>query len=531
GQPMHAFDFAKLDGGELVIRYAKDDEAFQALDSKEYALKREELVIADKTRVVALAGIIGGLDSGVSEVTQNIFLESAFFAAQNVRRTARARGIETDSAYRFSRGVNPEHAVLALEAAAKMVLEIAGGAIVSDIKDLYPTPIKRDAITITTEKVENRLGYKVDKNDFHKVLERLGCSVSGDKVTVPAHRWDLNIAEDLIEEYARMHGYEKLGENLPKLSTEPTAHNKTYLTTRRLTEYLSKQGLSQAINYAFLHTHLQKTAMGDVSSVQVTVKNPVSEDFGVMRVSLLPSLLNNVSFNVRHGNANGDVFEIAPVVQKNAEEFLETLRLGFAFWGEAATIWGGTSAPVVYRLKSHVENLINSEFPGEKFSWEVPDVIPPLFHPQQCVSLMFRGKKRGILGSIHPQIAKDYKLKMEVAFAELPVEEIFTDKKVVRFKEIPMYPIIEKDVSFVIPQSVKAETVKKEMVKLAGDMLKSVTVIDQYQGPPLKENERSIAFRFQFQKSDRTLSDDEVNTVFNKVIEATQAKLPVTLRK
>lgn len=531
GQPMHAFDFAKLQGGEIVIRLAKDNEAFQALDSKEHVLQRDELVIADQSRVVALAGIIGGLDSGVSDSTKNIFLESAFFAAQNVRRTARSRGIETDSAYRFSRGVNPEHTVLALEAAAKMILEIAGGTIASDVKDLYPTPIKRDAITITTDKVENRLGYKVDQNDLHKVLERLGCQISGDKVTVPAHRWDLNIAEDLIEEYARMHGYEKLGEHLPQLSTEPTAHNKTYLLTRRLTDYLAKQGLSQAINYAFLHATLQKTAMGDVSAVQIPVKNPVSEDFGVMRVSLLPSLLNNVSFNVRHGNANGNLFEIAPVVQKNGEEFLETLRLGFAFWGEATSIWGERSAPVVYRLKSYVENLLMSEFPGEKFSWEVPDTVPPLFHPKQCVSLLFRGKKRGILGAIHPQLAKDYKLKMEVAFAELPAEDIFTDKKVVRFKEIPMYPVIEKDVAFIIPQSVKAEAVKKEMVKLAGEMLKSITVIDKYEGAPLKENERSIAFRFQFQKSDRTLSDEEVNTVFNKVIEQTQTKLPVTLRK
>lgn len=530
GQPMHAFDFDKLQGGEVVVRHAKNNEPFKALDEKEYALSPEELVIADKNRVVALAGVIGGLDSGTTVTTKNIFLESAFFAAQAVRRTARARGIETDSAYRFARGVNPEHTVDALKRAAQLVLEIAGGTIASDIKDLYPLPITTEPIFITVDKVENRLGYKVDKFDFHKVLQRLGCVIDGDKVTVPSHRWDLSIPEDLIEEYARINGYDKVGEKLPVLSEEPTVHHKSYVLNRRISEYLSKQGLSQAVNYAFLHNQLQKNAMGDVSAVQVPVQNPVSEDFGVMRVSLLPSLLNNVSFNVRHGNESGDIFEIASVVCKNGEEYAESQRLGFAFWGEPATIWGGDKVPAVYRLKSYVENLLMSEFPGEKFSWDVPDTLPPLFHPKQSVSLVFRGKKRGVLGTLHPQLAKDYKLKMSVAFAELPIDEIFSDKKVVRYKDIPAYPGIERDVAFILPQSVKAEAVKKEITRVAGDLLKSIAVIDKYEGSSLKENERSIAFRLYFQKSDRTLSDEEVNLVFNKVIDAAQQKLPITLR-
>lgn len=530
GQPMHAFDFDQLQGGEIAIRHAKSKEPFKALDNSEYELNPEELVIADKNRVVALAGVIGGLDSGTTTATKNIFLESAFFAAQAVRRTARARGIETDSAYRFARGVNPEHTVLALKRAAQLVLEVAGGTIASDIKDVYPTPIKRDAISITVDKVENRLGYAVDKTDFHKVLQRLGCTIDGDKVSVPAHRWDLSIPEDLIEEYARIHGYDKVGEKLPTLSEEPTTHTKSYVLTRRISEYLSQQGLSQAVNYAFLNPQLQKNAMGDVSAIEVPVKNPVSEDFGVMRVSLLPSLLNNVSFNARHGNECGDVFEIAPVVQKNGEEYAESLKIGFAFWGQPTTIWNTQKVPAVYRLKSHIENLLMSEFPGEKYSWETPDSVPPLFHPKQSVALFFRGKKRGVLGAIHPQLAKDYKLKMDVAFAEFPVEEIFTDRKVVRYKEIAAYPGIERDVAFILPQSVKAEAVKKEITKTAGDLLKSIAIIDKYEGAPLKDNERSVAFRLYFQKSDRTLADEEVNQVFSKIIDAAQQKLPITLR-
>lgn len=529
GQPMHAFDMGKLHGQQVTIRYAKEGEAFTALGGTEYTLSHNDLVIADAQSVVALAGVIGGLDSGVSETTKNIFLESAFFTAQTVRRTARAHGIETDSAYRFSRGVNPERAVMALEEAMALVLEIVGGEVVSDVKDLYPLPIRRDAIAVSVDTVENRLGYKVDAKDFYAVMERLGCTLDGDKVLAPSHRWDLNIAEDLIEEYARIHGYEKIGERLPQLTEEPTTHNKTYTLTRRLSDFLAKQGLSQAVNYAFLNPTLQKAAMGDVQSHTVALKNPVSEDFAEMRLSLLPSLLGNVSFNSRHGNTFGDLFELAPVVQKNNEAYTETLKLAFASWGESVTLWGGSS-PAVYRLKSYFENLMSREFPGEKYAWEVPSEVPPLFHPKQCVSLAFRGKKYGVLGSIHPQVAKDFKLKANVAFAEFSVEDIFGDKKIVRYKPIPAYPGIDKDVSFVLPQSIKAEAVKKEMTKLAGDLLRGISIIDKYEGSSLQPGERSVAFRLHFQKNDRTLSDEEVNLVFNQVIAAAQQKLSIILR-
>jgi phenylalanyl-tRNA synthetase beta chain len=529
GQPMHAFDFDVLAGGEVIVRTAHDGETFTSLDEKEYKLEHQELVIADKNGVVALAGVIGGLNSGVSDSTKNIFLESAFFSAQGVRRTARTFGIETDSAYRFSRGVNPEHPALALQSAVKLILETAGGEFVGAAKDVYPMPIQREPIFVSLQNVEERLGYSIDKNDFQSVLQRLGCIFDGDKILVPHHRWDLNIAEDLIEEYGRIHGYEKILERLPILDSEPTNHDKTYINTRRVSDVLSKQGLSQVVNYAFVNKKLQETALGNVSADEIAVQNPISEDFAVMRMSLLPSLLQNVSFNLRHGNDTGETFEISPAQQRVDGKYTESLKMGFVVWGDVNSIWG-KSAPSVYRLKSYIENLLATEFPGDKYAWDTPAVVPPLFHPKQSVSLFFRGKKHGILGALHPQVAKDYKIKSDVAFAEFSFEGLFGDKKIVRYKDIPIYPGVEKDVAFVMTNAIKAEAVKKEIVKAGGDMLKDVRIVDRYEGAPLKDNERSISFRLYFQKSDRTLSDEEVGLVFSKIIDAAQQKLPIILR-
>ncbi|MCB9073551.1 MAG: phenylalanine--tRNA ligase subunit beta [Bdellovibrionaceae bacterium] len=529
GQPMHAFDFANIKGGEVIVRTAHENEKFIALDEKEHVLKHQELVIADQGGAIALAGVIGGLHSGVSDTTKNIFLESAFFSAQGVRRTAREYGIDTDSAYRFSRGVNPEETALALQKAVELILENAGGELVGSVKDVYPMPVEREPIMIQVEQVENRLGYAVDKNDFQKVLERLGCVFDGDKVRVPSHRWDLSIKEDLIEEYARLHGYENIGERLPVLQSEPTNHDKKYVNTRRVAGMLSQQGLTQAVNYAFLNKKWQASVLGDVSVQEIAVKNPISEDFAVMRMSLLPSLLQNVSFNLRHGNEQGEIFEISPVEWCEEDDFKESVKLAFALWGEVQSIWAPSVAPV-YRLKSYVENLMASEFPGEKFSWDAPEKMHPLFHPKQTVSLVFRGKKHGVLGAIHPQVAKEYKLKKDVAFAEFSFEGLFGDKKVVRYKDIPIYPGVEKDVAFVMDNSITVETVKKEIAKAGGELLKQIQIVDRYVGAPLKPQERSISFRLFFQTNDRTLADDEVGAIFNKIIDAAQQKLPITLR-
>jgi phenylalanyl-tRNA synthetase beta chain len=538
GQPLHAFDWSQIQGGEIVIRPSQKNEVFKTLDGTELTLSGEELVIADQKRAVALAGVVGGINSGVTESTKDVFVESAFFNSQAVRRTSRRFGIDTDSCYRFSRGVNPEQTVQALERACELIQQVAGGEVSVDYHDLYPQPLSKSAITVDVRKVEARLGYSIVDADFFAVMKRLGCQVAGNKVTPPLHRWDLAIPEDLVEEYARVHGYEHLVERLPKLVEEPTKHNAEYVNFRRLSQSLSQQGFSQVVNYAFVNKVLQNEVLGTqeeraglglVGREEIPVKNPISEDFAILRLSTLPSLVQNVSHNLRHGNLSGQVFEIGKSHYRQNGQYLEEPRLGFALWGQPLGLWS-QKAPPVYRLKSFVENLLEVFAPGSK--WQLKSLESPLafIHPGQVVQLVFQGQAIGFVGTVHPQKAKDWKWREEVAFAELNLAALFKATKVPRFQAISAFPAVEKDLAFIVAKTMKAQDVQKEIAKAGGNLLTKVQVVDLYEGEPLREDQRSLAFRLTFQSVERTLADEEVLKLFQQIIDSVSQKLGIQLR-
>lgn len=538
GQPMHAFDAAQIQGSEILIRSSQKDETFTTLDKTEITLTGDELVIADQKRAVALAGVTGGLNSGVTEATQTIFLESAFFSALGVRRTARRFGLETDSSYRFARGVNPEQTVMALERACELLVEVAGGEVGSDGYDVYPQPITQKPIVMDVKKVAQRLGYDVSEKDFTAVMKRLGCQVNGLQITPPLHRWDLSIPEDLIEEYARIYGYDNLKETLPVLVESPTPHIGEYVQIRKVSEFLVQQGFFEAINYAFLNKNLQDDVLGTeaeratlgVSGVEpIAVKNPVSEDFAVMRLSLLPSLVQNVSHNLRHGNLNGQIFEIGRGHYKRDNEYHEDVRLGFAVWGSATDLWGA-KAPAVYRLKSSIENVLQVFAPAGKFQWKTLETSLAYIHPSQSVQLIYQGQPIGFLGNVHPQKSKDQKWREEVAFAEINFKALFKTLKPVRFAPIPSFPGVAKDIAFLVPKTLKASDIQREITKAGGALLRDVDVMDRYEGAPLREDQRSLTFSLRFQSPERTLADEEINGLVKTIIDSVSQKLGVQLR-
>ncbi len=545
GQPLHAFDWTQINGGEIIVRGSDKGEKFQTLDGTELILTGEELVIADQKRVVALAGVVGGLSSGVTDETKDLFLEAAFFNSQTVRRTSRCLGIDTDSCYRFSRGVNPEQTVLALERACELIQQVAGGEVASDFYDVYPKPLTKTAISVDVRKVEARLGYAVKDADFSAVMKRLGCAVSGagnvpDLVTItpPMHRWDLSIPEDLIEEYARVYGYEHLLEKLPKLVEEPTKHNPEYLNHRKLSSYLSAQGFYQAVNYAFVNKSLQnavlglpgeRAALGLLDTEEIAVRNPISEDFAVMRMSTLTSLVQNVSHNLRHGNLHGQLFEVGKGHFRLNGNYAEDQRLGFAMWGAPQALWA-QKVPAVYRLKSFIENLLEVFVPGGKWQWRGLEVPLALIHPGQMVQLVLQGQPVGFIGSVHPQKAKEWKWREDVAFAEFNLSALFTSPKVPRYREMSAYPAVEKDLAFVVPKTLRAHDIQKEIIKTGGVLLTDVNVVDLYEGESLGADQRSLAFRLKFQSNDRTLADEDVLKLMQQVIDSVSHKLGIQLR-
>ncbi len=549
GQPLHAFDLKKIKKQTLKIEKAKDAETFTTLDGTVIQLSNQDLVICDGEKPVALAGVVGGLDSGVSVETVDLFIESAFFKSEGVRRTSRAHGIETDSCYRFARGVDPEQTLNALNRATALIQSCAGGEVQKGYVDLYPHPLQRKNIMISTGQVSERLGFTVKASEFKSWMERLGCRVqmSGDQfeITPPSFRWDINIKEDLIEEFARLNGYDSLSENLPELSQEPSRHDSMYLFTRRVTKTLTGLGLKQALNYAFIgrldHNQVWQNSQGSSffglsgGERAIELLNPISDELSVMRESLLPSLLKNLVFNERHGHHNGRLFEIAPVSLQKDKKFLQENRLAFVFWGQNATLWNKEKKNfVVFELKSVVEALLTS-LGGKNWRWQQNEVVkncPPGFHPSQSASLFYEGKNIGLMGSLHPALKDQLKIRNEVAWCELNLDSLsIRQPRSPQFKSLAKFPFVERDLAFMAPQDLAADQILTEIKKGAGPLLTEIKVFDLYQDKELEAlGRKSIAFRLRFQSEKETLNDESVNQLRDKIVNSVCQKLGLEIR-
>ena len=548
GQPLHAFDYSQVKDAKIVIEKAKEGETFTSLDGTEVKLSSTDLVIRDGARAVALAGVVGGLNSGVSEKTQDIFLESAFFKSEGVRRTSRAHGIETDSCYRFSRGVDPEQTLNAMNRAAHLIQEVAGGVIQKGHIDIYPEPLKRNDIDVTTSYISERLGFNVDDDSFVKWMERLNCVVAKKsdhfRVSPPSYRWDLHIKEDLVEEFARLHGYDQIEEVLPILSEEPATHVFEYDFSRQVTGILTGMGIHQALNYAFIGEgqslalwESEKTAAAfglKVTDKGVKLLNPISEELAVMRESLLPSLLKNLVYNDHHGNHRGRIFEMAPTHSAEAEKFNEENKLAFVYWGQTEGLWETKKKDqVVFELKSCVETLLRS-IGGRNWRWDQvkPESCPPGFHPGQSASLFYEGQSIGILGTMHPLIKDQNKIRSQVAWAEFNFNALMKRQpRVPKFKALPKFPAVERDIAFLADEKLGADKMGSEIKKAAGPLLSHFEVFDIYQDKDLKASGRkSIAFRLRFQSDKETLKDDEINGIRDKVVNSLCQKLGLEIR-
>lgn len=547
GQPLHAFDVRELKGSEIRVEAARAQEKFKTLDGSELTLDGSELTIRDSERVVALAGVVGGLNSGIKDDTKDIFVESAFFRSSTVRKTSRKFGFETDSSYRFSRGVDPDAAVLALNRACELIQQVAGGKIFTDHYDVYPNPIKKTVIEISISCVSERLGKSVDLNQFMKSMESLGCQVTSEgaliKVTPPLYRSDLQQDVDLVEEFARLTGYDQIPETLPKSHAAPLQDNTQVILLNSLAENLKGMGYSEAINFAFeskkdssqVHeTEIYKAQFGlNNGKAPVTIQNPLNEDLSVMRVSLLPGLLKNTSHNCRYGNAMGRVFESGYCFEKVENGFREPLRLGFSAWGQAVGLWGQGSkgsAPVVMELKTAVESLL-SRLKVKSFRWVSVQEAPSLFHPGQVTCLQVEGKSVGVLGALHPEKCDELNIPVQCALAEFDLDKLFEGQpRLTKFKKISSFPAVERDLAFVVPKDMSSAQVMQVIQKASGSKLVSLRVFDIFEGGSLPSDQRSIAFRMVFQDFENTMTDEEIGKIQQTVIDSVGRGLGVRVR-
>lgn len=554
GQPLHAFDMREIKGQKIVVDRATAGEKFVTLDGSEITLEGSELTIRDAERPVALAGVVGGKNSGIQDDTIEIFIEAAHFTPSAVRRTARKFGIETDSSYRFARGTNPEAVPLAMNRAAQLIQQVAGGEILGAPHDQYPAPLKREPIEISLHTLVSRLGYKVDAAEFTDWMIRLGCEIkqideseSGPvwSVLPPVFRWDLLIEMDLVEEFARLHGYQYIPETLPALAAMPSVHDPVFTFEAKVRRLLQAQGGLQAINYGFISGTFQDKILGNVerlkgSGLQVSAQpislvNPLNEEINVMRTSVIPGLVKNVLHNSRHGNSFGRVFELGFGHSTDVSgSYAQEGRVGLAFWGSQQNLWMKEEvSPVVFALKGAVENLLRG-LNFNRWKWiqySAPKDVPEFLHPGQAALLQVEGKVVGFIGTLHPNMAEELKIRESCALAEFSLEKLMpAQSRAPKYQSISKFPVVDRDIALVMPKTLPTADIEAEIKKAAGELLREVYVFDVFEGGNLPAGQRSVAFRLLFQSLEATLEDQKVNELRDKVLGALSSKFGVQLR-
>lgn len=547
GQPLHAFDVAQIQGRKIIVDMAKKKEKFTTLDGTDIELEGNELMIRDGERPVALAGVVGGKNSGVSESTSDVFIESAYFVPATVRKTSRKFGIETDSGYRFSRGVDPEGTVQALDRATELMLEVAGGTAYSGHYDNYPNPVRHNPISISLETINERLGYEIEDKTFKNWMQRLGCEIteSGElyKVTPPPYRWDLTMDVDLIEEVARLQGYDHIPETLPPMVSEPTSDDFSYLGLEKVNDLCAEQGFRQAVNYSFVSSKGQSEFLGEsqslgevglnLASEPVGILNPLNEDLDVMRTALLPGLFENLMHNYRHGNEDGRLFETGPTFSKSTNSYVQEGRLAFMAWGKSQNLWTmSEGTPIVFELKTAIENILRGlNITSWRWdSWET-DKVPSFFHPAQVAKLWVEGKHLGAIGTLHPKLKQKNKLRTDVAMAELNLDRLLQGQpRIRRVEKVSKFPMVQRDLAFVLKKDQKAGDVAQALAEEAKDVIQSVDVFDVYEGENLPAGQKSVAFRLTYQDQKGTMSEEALADLQNQLIKSVSEKFSASVR-
>ncbi|WP_374028829.1 phenylalanine--tRNA ligase subunit beta [Bdellovibrio bacteriovorus] len=549
GQPLHAFDAAFIAGKKIIVDRATAGEKFVTLDGSEITLNGEELTIRDANHPVCLAGVVGGKNSGVTDTTVDVFLEAAYFLPMSARKTSRSHGIDTDSAYRFSRGVDPDGALRGLNRATQVILDVAGGEAYGDHHDFYPNPVKKSTITLSVQTITDRLGYPAEEHKFVDFMKRLGCQIekSGEtyKVLPPTFRFDLEQDMDLVEEYARLNGYEHIPESLPVFKNVPSHHDKSFMLNLSTSELMRAEGFQQAFNFAFVGSKAEKAFLGPYETLkaagltssekEIRIMNPLNEEMDVMRSSLSFGLFKNLNTNFHYGNMQGRLYEIGNTFfVKEDGGYGENSRLAMALWGRSSNLWNKSlEYPIVYELKAAVEVLLKN-LNISAYTWVTPankTEVPAFLHQGQYAQLLVEGKKVGFIGSLHPILLDDNKIRVPAALAELDLDQLYKGQpRPYRIQSVSKFPVVERDFAFVMPKTLKVGDVLKDIRKAAGALLMNVDVFDLYEGEKMEAGKKSVAIRLWLQDKNATLQEAQISEVTNKVLESLKKNFDLHVR-
>ncbi|NLL17533.1 MAG: phenylalanine--tRNA ligase subunit beta [Clostridia bacterium] len=540
GQPLHAFDYDTLHGRKIIVRRAKPNENMMSLDGVLRRLDPEMLVIADEDRAVGIAGVMGGLETEVTDATKTVLLESAHFDNMSIRKTARKLGLRSEASSRFEKGVNREGALFAALRAVQLMEEMGAGKGKMGIIDVYPHPWESYEITLRTKRTNQILGTDFTTQEIKNFISQLDFTVlqeEGDSIRylIPSYRQDITREIDLIEEVARLYGYNKIPVTMPK--SEMTPEQKTPLQSLHDTvvDTAAALGLTEIVSYSFINPQsFDKLNLPQEHPWRqvVQIANPLTEEQSVMRTSLLPGLLGAAERNFSRRQTALSLFEVGRVFLPSVSGPLpqERLQLGILISGQFKPGW---SWPVqeldFYHLKGMLEYLIEQVL-GTKLSFK-PITGKPFLHPGRGAEVLYRDQVIGEMGELHPDVQENYGFSQRVYIGYLDLERIAAlDKKEIRFTPIPRFPSVDRHMAVLLPEEVSSDRIGQVIREIGGSLVASYELFDVYRGPQVPAGWKSLAYGITYQDAERTLTDEEVNQLHDKIKEAIKEQLGADFR-
>ncbi|MGC8117375.1 phenylalanine--tRNA ligase subunit beta [Metapseudomonas otitidis] len=533
GQPMHAFDLAEINGG-IRVRMAEEGEKLVLLDGQEVSLRGDTLVIADHSRALAIAGVMGGEHSGVSDKTRDLFLEAAFFDTIAVAGKARSYGLHTDSSHRFERGVDWQLARQAMERATALLLEIVGGEAGPIIEAVSEADLPSVApVILRAERIAQMLGMEMDAAEVERLLAALGLGVTSIapgqwRVSVPSHRFDISLEVDLIEELGRLYGYNRLPVRYPQARLAPRARAESAVELPALRRLLVARGYQEAITYSFIDPKWFE--LFNPGAKPLMLANPISNDMAAMRSSLWPGLVKALQHNLNRQQSRVRLFESGLRFVGQLEGLKQEAMIAGVVCGKRLPeAWAhGREGVDFYDVKADVEALLGAAGALDAFTF-VPGEHPAL-HPGQTARIERDGKLVGYLGAIHPELAKSLDLDQPVYLFELVLAEVMSGR-LPTFSELSRFPEVRRDLAVLVDREVAAEAVLETIREAAGEWLTDLRLFDVYHGKGIDPLRKSLAVGLTWQHPSRTLNDDEVNTTTQNIVTSLEGRFNATLRK
>lgn len=529
GQPMHAFDINSIEGKHITVRRAKNGEKIITLDEEERSLDENDLVIADETKPVAIAGVMGGMNSEIEKDTETVVFESASFYGGSVRKTAKKVGLRTESSSRFEKGLSSENALRAINRAIELVKELSVGEAVEGKIDVYPTKQKVNKIRLDYDRINKLLGTKISKEEMIDTLEKLEIKVENDIAIAPYFRTDLEQLADIAEEVLRFYGYDKLDTTLVESDTTIGIRSKEQKIEQKIKNVLVNSGLSEIYTYGFVSDKdLEKSKINkDLKETSILIQNPLSDEYRLMRPSTIPSMMQTLATNANKKNQNAKLFDISRNYKninnevENGEVPLQENILTIGMYGDDIDF---------YTLKGLIENVL--EISSINRYDVVRETENESYHTGRCANFKVGIDVIATIGEVHPEVLDNYGIEKRAYLAEVNLSKITKYSRAnKKYVEVPKFPAVERDIAIIVDEKVEVGQIEKIITKKAKKLLEKMQLFDIYRNEKLGENKKSVAYSLIFRDKNRTLSDDEINGVMENIISELKKTLNAELRK